>query len=146
MSKKGGDIIEIFSVDGLHCCPVKAMTVLKNIATVNCMNFSPFTFDDGKNLTQNEFTLALKKWASPYKTREFIGKLSGHCCRNVIPNLLATRPDLTNVEDIMVWGRWSSDAYKVYAKKSRMTRKIIFDKISHAVRNISVRNARDHRR
>ena len=32
-------------------------------------------------------------------------------------------------DDIMVWGRWSSEAYKVYARKSKMTRKIIFNKI-----------------
>ncbi len=141
VSKKGGDRVEIFYVKGMNCCPVKAMKTLKHMSNGKGLNSSPFTFENGVQLTQEYFTKALKIWASPYVSAEFLEKLSGHCCRNTIPRLLASRPDLACEDDIMVWGRWSSDAYKIYAKKSRMTRKIIFDKIRTAINSSLDRNA-----
>jgi hypothetical protein len=133
VSKKGGDLIEIFKVDGLKCCPVRAVKQLRQISNYTDTNTSPFVLSNGKNLTPTLFTTQLKKWAKPYEKSEFIDRLTGHCCRGAIPSMLASRPDLIDEDDIMIWGRWTSESYKIYAKKSRLTRKIIFDKITRII-------------
>jgi hypothetical protein len=94
---------------------------------------SPFQLDNGKNLTQALFTKRLKIWALPHTSKNFVENLTGHCLRSSIPTILASRPDLASDEDIMIWGRWSSEAYKIYAKKSLQTKRIIFGKISSAI-------------
>jgi hypothetical protein len=33
VSKKGGDYVQIFKVDGMKCCPVRALKLLKNLRT-----------------------------------------------------------------------------------------------------------------
>jgi hypothetical protein len=133
VSKKGGDYVQIFKVDGVKCCPVRALKLLKNISGQVNGKVSPFKLSNGKFLTQSLFMSNLKLWASPYTSKEFIDRLTGHCCRGAIPRILASRPDLADEDDISVWGRWSSEAFKIYAKKSKMSRKVIFDKIKNIV-------------
>ncbi len=96
-------------------------------------NISPFKLSNRKFLTQSLFSANLKLWPSPYRSKDFIDRLTGHCCRGAIPRILASRPDLADEDDISVWGRWSSEAFKIYAKKSKMSRKVIFDKIKYIV-------------
>ncbi len=36
-------------------------------------------------------------------------------------------------EDIKIWGRWSSEAFEIYAKKLVQTKGIIFEKIKKAI-------------
>jgi len=139
VSKRGGDIIEIFKVKGLKCCPVKALQMLKSLHSSTNLQNSPFTLSSGKNLTAQVFTTHLKHWAAPYRDHEFIDRLTGHCCRAAIPRILASRPDITEKDDILVWGRWTSEAYKIYAKKSQMTRRIIFEKICFVIADSSSR-------
>jgi hypothetical protein len=133
VSKKGGDYVQIFKVNGVKCCPVRAMKLLKELSGKIDGNISPFKLSNGKFLTQSLFSANLKLWASPYRSKDFIDRLTGHCCRGAIPRILASRPDLADEDDISVWGRWSSEAFKIYAKKSKMSRKVIFDKIKDIV-------------
>jgi hypothetical protein len=109
------------------------MKLLKNFSGKVGRKTSPFKLSKGKFLTQILFTSNLKLWASPYRSKDFIDRLTGHCCRGAIPRLLASRPDLADEDDISVWGRLSSEAFKIYAKKSKMSRKVIFDKIKNIV-------------
>ncbi len=73
------------------------------------------------------FTTNLKLWVRPYRMQ------TGHCYRGAIPRLLASRPDLADKDNISVWGRWSFEAFKIYAKKLKMSRKVIFEKIKNIV-------------
>jgi hypothetical protein len=133
ISKKGGDLIEIFKVNGLKCCPVRALKKLRDTRKIKKDEESPFVLSNGRNLTPTTFTIQLKNWAKQYEKPDFIDRLTGHCCRGAIPSMLASRPDLVDEDDIMIWGRWTSESYKIYAKKSKMTRKIIFDKITKII-------------
>ncbi len=58
---------------------------------------------------------------------------TGHCFRSAIPTIVAARPDIVSEEDIKIWGRWSSEAFEIYAKKSVQTNRIIFEKIKKAI-------------
>ncbi len=98
--KKGGDLIEIFKVNGLKCCPVRAIKQLRQISNNTETTVSPFVLSNGRNLTPSLFTTQLKKWAQLYEKPEFIDRLTGHCCRGAIPSMLASRPDMIDEDDV----------------------------------------------
>ncbi len=104
---KGTDIVSLFAVDGLKCCPIRALKKLAELKGVG--DESLFTLENGELLTQKVFTKHLKIWALPH------------------------RPDIVSEEDIKIWGRWSSEAFEIYAKKSVQTKRIIFEKIKKAI-------------
>ena len=126
------DIVDLFEVKGLKCCPIKALNKMRELALKNGKD-SPFKFEDGTNLTQRLFTEKIKEWALPHTSKEFVEKLTGHCFRSAIQTILAARPDIASDDDIKIWGRWSSESYKIYAKKSVETKRIIFEKIKTAI-------------
>jgi hypothetical protein len=128
---KGTDIVSLFAVDGLKCCPIRALRKLAELKGTG--DESPFTLDNGELLTQKVFTEQLKIWALPHTSEEFVKRLTGHCFRSAIPTILAARPDIVSEEDIKIWGRWSSEAFEIYAKKSVQTKRIIFEKIKKAI-------------
>jgi hypothetical protein len=70
VSKKGGDYVQIFKVDGVKCCPVRALKLLKGISGQIDSKASPFKLSNGKFLTQSLFTSNLKLWASPYRSKD----------------------------------------------------------------------------
>jgi hypothetical protein len=53
VSKKGGDYVQIFKVDGVKCCPVRALRLLKDLSGKIDKNSSPFKLSNGKFLTQS---------------------------------------------------------------------------------------------
>ncbi len=65
-----------------------------------------------------------------------IANLSGHLFRAGIPAALYNKPDIASESDVMSWGRWSSESYKLYTRLKLSTRKIIFDKIMCAIMKI----------
>jgi hypothetical protein len=54
---------------------------------------------------------------------------SGHSFRTAIPSALANTPNLASDSDIMMWGRWFSDSYRVYTRLKHNARKAIFENI-----------------
>jgi hypothetical protein len=101
---KGTDIVSLFAIDGLKCCPIRAMKKLAELKGVG---------DNGELLTQKVFTKQLKIWALPHTSEEFVKRLTGHCFRSAIPTILAARPDIVSEEDIKIWGRISEAGWGV---------------------------------
>ncbi len=51
---KGTDIVSLFALDRLKCCPIRALKKLAELKGVG--DESPFTLDNGELLTQQVFT------------------------------------------------------------------------------------------
>jgi hypothetical protein len=55
--------------------------------------------------------------------------ITGHSFRAAIPAALASQPSLASDHEIMIWGRWSSEAYKSYTRLKHEAKLSIFRKI-----------------
>jgi len=135
-----GDFIHIFEFSGHNACAVKAFRKLQQISHAPSHEHI-FKLDNGKNLTQSKFTLMIKKWATPHRSRDFVMRLSGHSFRNAIPSILASSPELAEDDDICIWGRWDSTAFQLYARTSSQTKRRIFSKICNAIDSSCHRSA-----
>ncbi len=91
-----------------------------------------FSFSDGTCLTTSQFTLDLKNLLANV-FGPAIANLSGHSFRAGIPAALYNKPDIALESDVMSWGRWRSESYKLYTRLKLSACKIIFDKIMCAV-------------
>ena len=144
VKSRAGDDIHIFEFKGHNVCPVKAFKALRKMSSQDSQHI--FTLDSGKNLTIAKFTHMIKSWAAPYRSKEFVENLSGHSFRNAIPSVLACRPDLAEEDDICTWGRWTSLAFRIYARTTVETKRAIFQKITQAIMDASSRSAYRDRR
>jgi hypothetical protein len=131
VKSRNGDDIHIFEFKGHNVCPVKAFKALKHMSSHQSQHI--FTLDSGKNLTIAKFTQNIKIWSAPYKSKDFVDSLSGHSFRNAIPSVLACRPDLAEEDDICTWGRWTSLAFRIYARTTIETKRAIFRRICQAI-------------
>jgi len=128
-----GDFVDIFGLEGKDYCPVQCLKSLaKNAAHENNKNKNVFSFSDGTCLTISQFTSDLKNLLGNV-FGPAIANLSGHSFRAGIPAALYNRPDIASESDVMSWGRWSSESYKLYTRLKLSARKIIFDKIMCAI-------------
>jgi hypothetical protein len=128
-----GDFVDIFGLEGKDYCPVQCLKSLaKNAAHENNKNKNVFSFSDGTCLTISQFTSDLKNLLGNV-FGPAIANLSGHSFRAGIPAALYNRPDIASESDVMSWGRWSSESYKLYTRLKLSARKIIFNKIMCAI-------------
>jgi len=128
----GGETVDLFSFKGFGVCPVKALKKLKSLSQ-DSKHGPVFTFENGKPLTMHLMNSTIPKLLA-----ESLGQASNefscHCFRAGIPSTLASDPDTSNKDDILNWGRWGSDAYKIYTRLHSAERKSIFAKISTVLR------------
>ena len=62
-----------------------------------------------------------------------VNTITWHSFRAGIPSILSLFPDLVSEDDIKVWGRWWSDAYRHYCRLQLGQKRAIFEKTSVAV-------------
>ncbi len=128
-----GDFVDIFGLEGKDYCPVKCLKALaKNAAPENSNGKNVFSFSDSTCLTTSQFTLDLKNLLANV-FGPAIANLSGHSFRAGIPAALYNRSDIASESDVMSWGRWSSESYKLYTRLKLSALKIIFDKVMCAI-------------
>jgi hypothetical protein len=87
-----------------------------------------FKFKSGKLLTPNQFNKSLKELLSTVlnpKENQF----SSHSFRAAIPAALAEHPALASKQELLLWGRWDSNAYLKYTRLQYEQRKITFNTI-----------------
>ena len=128
-----GDFVDIFPIEGKDYCPVKILKALaKKSDYKKNGNSNVFQFENGCCLTTTVFTSELKELLRPV-FGDAVANLSGHSFRAGIPAALCNRPDIATEDDVMCWGRWSSEAYKLYTKLKLSARQNIFNKILCAI-------------
>jgi hypothetical protein len=128
-----GDFVDIFSLEGKSYCPVTCLKALAKSTDISKnAKRNVFSFSNGDCLTTSHFTTELKNLLSNV-FGPAIANLSGHSFRAGIPAALFNRPDIATENDIMSWGRWSSESYKLYTRLKLSARKLIFDKIMCAI-------------
>jgi hypothetical protein len=127
--KPQGDFVDIFEIPGKSCCPFAALKKLHDLRQHNSKTSLPvFSFFDGKPLSPKIFVETIKGFLSKH-----IGanaeNITGHSFRAAIPAALANCPSLASDHEIMIWGRWSSEAYKSYTRLKHEAKLSIFKKI-----------------
>ncbi len=128
--KARGEFADIFPIPDKNYCPVEALKILAK--TNPSPNKAVFSYKNGLCLTTSDFTKDLKKLLAN-KIGPAVANLSGHSFRAGIPAALCNHPEIATLDDVMLWGRWSSDSYKAYTKLKRTARKTIFDKMLIAI-------------
>ena len=128
-----GDFVDIFEFRNHNCCPVKAMLALQKVSIFSKDPESPvFRFDNGSLLTKAKFNDVIQLLLKPHIDKNCTN-FTGHSFRAGIPTALAKLPSLAKSSEIMGWGRWSSQAYKLYTRLHHDRKKAIFAKISTAL-------------
>jgi hypothetical protein len=127
--KPQGDFVDIFEIPGKSCCPFAALKKLHDLRQHNSKTSLPvFSFFDGKPLSPKIFVETIKGFLSKH-----IGanaeNITGHSFRAAIPAALANCPSLASDHEIMIWGRWSSEAYRSYTRLKHEAKLSIFKKI-----------------
>jgi hypothetical protein len=97
---------------GKDYCPVRNLKALAKFAN---HEKNVFCFKDSRCLITVEFTCELRKLLRKV-FGDVVANLSGHSFRAGIPAALCNNPEIASEEDVMCWGRWSSDADKLYTK------------------------------
>ncbi len=128
-----GDFVDIFNLEGKNYCPVTCLKALAKTASIGKnKQKNVFSFSNGDCLTTSQFTTELKNLLSNV-FEPAIANLSGHSFGAGIPAALYNRPDIASESDVMSWGRWSSESYKLYTRLKLSAHKLIFDKIMCAI-------------
>ncbi len=132
--QRKGESVEIFRVPNVTCCPVKAISRLRDVKPELRGSHSPvFSMESGTLLTPALMNKCLYKLLSPV-LGEKASQLTGHSFRAGIPSALANRPDLASSLDIKSWGRWGSESYEVYARLKPAQKEILFQKIMECLK------------
>jgi hypothetical protein len=124
-----GEIVNLFEIENSAYCPVKALKRLKTISKFSSdPNLPVFMFENGKMLCNTVLNRTLVSLLEPV-LGESAKFFSGHSFRAAVPSALSNCPDLVNDEEIMSWGRWSSNSYKLYMRLNSMQKKHIYSKL-----------------
>ncbi len=125
------ELVELFAFEPFSCCPIAAIKNLKKLAIESRQfntDFPVFAFKSGKFLTTTKLNTILERFSIDSLTCH--AKFSCHSFRAAIPTLISSHPNRSHVSDILEWGRWSSDSYKVYLKMDKMKKFMLFRKIA----------------
>jgi hypothetical protein len=127
--KPQGDFVDIFEIPGVSCCPYAALRKLHMLSQQKNEKNSPvFSSPDGKPLSSKIFIDTIKKLLFKHIGNS-AQNITGHSFRAAIPAALANCPSLASDHEIMIWGRWSSEAYKSYTRLKHEAKLSIFKKI-----------------
>ncbi len=124
-NRAGGEKVEVFRFSGHNCCPVKALRCLYSSRTVSNQLTPVFALIASQYLCKKTFNSTLKELLSYHLPGH---TLLGHSFRAGIPSALSAVPELVTSEEILAWGRWSSQSYMAYTKHRHLSRKKIFEK------------------
>jgi hypothetical protein len=134
-TKFQGSFIDVFPFTGYPCCPVAALTKLKEMAIAEgkfSMNSPVFTFASGKFLTTCKLNQILRELLKDIYVPG-VSSISAHSFRAAIPSAIGAFPDRMLVSELKDWGNWKGDSYKVYVRMRKSQRKAIFKKVSYVL-------------
>ena len=120
-----GDIVEIFSVKDKSVDPVVAMLhflELRKEVHGEALDCPLFVEESGAPFTKSDFNKSLHQLVDPFLDDDR-DSITGHSFRSGLATLMEAA-DMSG-DDIMAWGRWSSEAFLRYCKEGR-SRKDIF--------------------
>ena len=126
------DFIDIFPFSEASCCPVNALVGLKNNSPSASPTSPVFTFSNGLLLTPATFNSTIRTLLSPHlglHSQDY----SSHSFRAGIPSALARYPALNDEDDIRIWGRWDSTAFKRYTRLRFDKRKEVYKRVCIAL-------------
>jgi hypothetical protein len=124
-----GDFVDLFEIKNSTFCPYSALKSLAKIRQLEINQDCPvFQFANGRILSPKLFTSTMVSLLERHIGNS-AKNFSGHSFRAAIPSALASSPTLASDNDIMLWGRWSSESYKAYVRLKHNARKEIFNKI-----------------
>lgn len=133
-----GEYLDLFSYENSCYCPVTNLLRLKNMLEKEnalCDSNPVFMFRSGRLLTKNKLNSILEQFLGDlFDEKRF--KITCHSLRTAIPTLVDVIENCEKNCEIKEWGRWSSDAFRVYTKNVRAKRKLIFEKIADVLSNI----------
>ena len=125
-----GECVDLFEIDEVSYCPVRALVRLRKLKGQSICNKEPvFMFKTGIFLTSVSLNATLYELLNPVIGAVAAGQISGHSFRAALPSALARCPDLVAEEDIKLWGRWSSSSFKRYTRLTPNKRRKIFGQI-----------------
>jgi hypothetical protein len=129
IKKPQGDFVDIFKISDCSFCPFSALSRLASISSSNiASNTAVFSFPNGTPLSAKNFVSSVQGLLGKHIGSNAL-QLSGHSFRAAIPAALANNPSLATDQEIMIWGRWSSDSYKSYTRFKHEAKLAIFKKI-----------------
>jgi hypothetical protein len=129
IKKPQGDFVDIFKIGDCSFCPFSALSRLASISSSNiASNKAVFSFPNGNPLSAKNLVSSVQGLLAKHIGSNAL-QLSGHSFRAAIPTALANNPSLATDQEIMIWGRWSSDSYKSYTRLKHEAKLAIFKKI-----------------
>ncbi len=124
--------VDLFPLKAKEYCPVFQLKSLLSLQIKNNifnMNGPVFQLTQKAALTKGNFNKTLQSLVSSLGILGPDEFISGHSFRCAIPSILAKNPEAITDFEIQAWGRWNSDAYKVYTKLKTEQKREIFRKI-----------------
>jgi hypothetical protein len=128
-----GSFIDVFPFTSYPCCPVAALTRLKEMAIAEgifALEKPVFTFASGNFLTTCKLNDILKIMLSDI-FKPGVSNISAHSFRAAIPSAIGAYPDKMLVSELKDWGNWVGESYKLYVKMRKSQRKALFRKVSY---------------
>ena len=131
-----GECVDLFELKQANYCPVTALRRLKQLTGSKARATSPvFTFESGKILTPCSLNTTLFGLLQPV-IGQAACQITGHSFRAALPSALANRPDIACDEDIKLWGRWDSDAFRRYTRLKPNQKRAVFFKIVSSLESL----------
>jgi len=125
--KFNGDFLDIFHFKIPTFCPVTNLIRLKKMQKdlgIFSTNEPVFKFKSGLLLTKSKVNELL---ASFLNCTGKEGKVTAHSFRSSIPTMISEKHSISNEKGrAKLWGRWSSETYKLYTKNVRTDRYNIY--------------------
>ena len=134
MKDGSSDAVNVYRYMDENYCPVTQLCKLYNIA-IDLGKFDPndliFRLQSGALLT----TTILNKILRNVMSNFFDGNhsFSCHSFRAGVPSHMAALPNIFNESEIMVMGRWTSDAFARYTRLNGFAREIALSKLQNVL-------------
>jgi len=133
--KTHGEYISLFPFPEHSCCPVAALSCLKNFArTNNSLNKPVFTFENGKFLTLSTMNECITHFLTPNLGTNALD-YSCKSFRAALPSALASLNIQGSDVSIKRFGRWDSKAFEKYTRLDHKAKEKIFRKFTLALRD-----------
>ena len=131
VSSPTGDILEVFQVPDISLDPITAVKhymSFRRRVDQGSEDLPFFIEENGKFFTKQKFNRILHDLIDPF-LRDSRDSLTGHSFRGGLATLMESAG--FKKDDIQVWGRWNSEAYRRYCKEGRPKRRIFADLYKH---------------
>ena len=127
--------VEVYEFMDKNYCPVQQLIDLYHtVQTMHTVSQDDFVFrlKSGAMLTMPYLNIIIRNSMSMFfdNTHRF----SCHSFRAGIPAWMASKPHLFNEQEIMVCGRWTSQAFQAYTRQAGIARDISIQKVQKSLK------------